>query len=48
MTHLLDLHVQYWEECEVCTFEPSLTQEEAEEYNPSPCPNCEEVLEDGE
>ena len=39
---LLDLvvHVDYWEECVVCGFEASLTQDEAEKYDPPPCPNC--------
>ncbi len=37
---LLDLRVEYWEECVICRFENDLTQEEAEEYEPQPCPNC--------
>jgi len=36
----LNLHVMYWQECEVCGFDSSLDQDEAEEYTPIDCPKC--------
>ena len=40
MAQMLNLHVQYWQECEICEYDSSLDQYEAEDWEPTECPNC--------